>query len=234
MNLDSRSFAGFTPDAPEYLRALAANNRKEWFEGHRDDFADLLQKPLLQLAAALAGPLLAVDPDLVTIPGRVVSRIHRDTRFSRDKSPYKTTMWLTFKRPLKEWRDAPAFFFEIAPAFYRYGMGFYGASKDTMDRLREVIDRRPDEFRQAVAFLAGEGRFVPEGEQYRRMLKDDLPADLRDWYQRKNLYLVCCRSIDDRLFGRGLAGDLRDGFNLLAPFYEYLRKVKLGRTSNFW
>src|SRR6266567_1877273 len=166
MNKTTRgAFTGFTPECPAFFRNLAANNTKPWFEAHRQEYEEYLLEPLKALVTELAGFMLAIDQDLVTIPGRVVSRIHRDTRFSRDKSPYKTTMWLTFKRPLKEWRDSPAFFFEIAPAFYRYGMGFDGASKDTMDRLREVIDRRPDEFRQAVAFLAEEGRFVPEGEQ---------------------------------------------------------------------
>ncbi len=51
---------------------------------------------------------------------RTISRIYRDTRFSKDKSPYKTTMWVTFKRPVKEWQNAPAYFFEITLESYRY------------------------------------------------------------------------------------------------------------------
>ena len=61
---------------------------------------------------------------------------------------------------------------------------------------------------------------------YRRPLRTDLPEDLQDWYQRKNLYLVYNRLPDKTLFTRGLADDLRQGFTLLSPFYDYLWQVK--------
>ncbi|MDO9309164.1 MAG: DUF2461 domain-containing protein [Deltaproteobacteria bacterium] len=216
------AFTGFTPNTLEFMRALAANNRKEWFEAHKDEYRRLLQEPLQQLAAALAGPLAVIDPDLIIEPRRVVSRIYRDTRFSRDKSPYKTTMWLTYKRPLTAWQDAPAYFFEVAADSYRFGMGFYSASKGTMDRLRVEVEQRPERFRQAVAFLGKQDTFVLEGDLYKRVLKPDLADDLQGWHMRKNLYLVCNRQADKVLFTQGLADDLRKGFFLLAPFYGYL------------
>ncbi|HEY6871510.1 MAG TPA: DUF2461 domain-containing protein [Geobacteraceae bacterium] len=222
----TKSFTGFTPNALEFLCALAANNRKEWFEAHKDEYRQCLLEPLQQLVAALAGPLTAIDSDLVVEPRRVVSRIHRDTRFSRDKSPYKTTMWLTFKRQVMEWRDTPCYFFELTADSYRFGMGYYGASKETMDRLRETIERKPAQFRQAVAFLGEQDTFVLEGGMYQRPLRPDLPEDLLCWHQRKNLYLVSNRQLDNALFTRGLLDDLRRGFGMLAPFYDYLWKVK--------
>lgn len=217
-------FAGFPPQTTEFLRDLATNNRKEWFEAHRDEYATFLQNPLRHLAGTLAAPLLAIDPDLATLPSKVVSRIYRDTRFSRDKSPYKTTMWLTFKRPLKEWQDAPVFFFELAPDSYRYGMGFYAASRETMDALRRMIDTKPGEFRKAVAFLENQDQFIVEGESYRRLLRDGLSPDLASWYQRKNLYLVCNRQNADGLFSQNLLSELSTGFSVLAPFYHWLWK----------
>lgn len=218
----TKTFDGFTPDTLQFLRSLAANNRKEWFEAHKDEYRRFLQEPLQQLVAALAGPLAVIDSDLITEPRRVVSRIYRDTRFSRDKSPYKTTMWLTYKRPLTAWQDAPAYFFEIAADSYRFGMGFYSASKGTMDRLRGEIEQRPEQFRQAVAFLGKQDTFVLEGELYKRVLRPDLPEDLQEWHMRKNLYLVCNRQAHKVLFTQRLADDLRKGFFLLAPFYHYL------------
>lgn len=220
------AFTGFTPECLAFFHDLAANNSKPWFEAHRQEYEEYLLEPLKALVTELAGFMLAIDQDLVTAPGRAVSRIHRDTRFSRDKSPYKTTMWLTFKRQIKEWRDAPCWFFEITADSYRFGMGFYGASNETMDRLREVIERKPAQFRQAVAFLGEQEMFVLEGEMYRRALRPDLPGDLQEWHQRKNLYLVCNRQPDKALFTRGLVDDLRNGFGMLAPFYDYLWKVK--------
>lgn len=224
---EKNSFTGFTTDTLEFLRTLAANNRKEWFEAHREEYRRFLQEPLQQLASVLAGPLTVIDPDLITESRRVISRIHRDTRFSRNKSPYKTTMWLTFKRPLKEWQDAPCFFFEIGVDFYRFGMGFYSASKVTMDRLRQVIDRKPEAFRREVAFLDGQDTFVLEGEKYKRLLDGQKEEDILEWYQRRNLYLVCNRQIDGRLFSRGVLDELTSGFGRLAPFYHWLWRLKV-------
>ncbi len=219
-------FSGFTPATFDFLQNLAVNNNKAWFEAHRAEYEQYLLAPMKALVGELAGPLLAIDPELVTAPGRAISRIYRDTRFSRDKSPYKTTTWITFKRPLKEWQDAPCFFFELVPDSYRFGMGFYSAAKENMDRLRERIERRPAEFQKAIAFYARQDRFVLEGERYKRPLKADLPDSLQQWHQRKNLYLVCNRQPDGSLFTRRLADDLRQGFTLLAPFYDYLWQVR--------
>jgi len=74
--------------------------------------------------------------------------------------------------------------------------------------------------------MGGQDSFVLEGEMYKRALRPDLPEDLHCWHQRKNFYLVCHRQPDRALFSRGLADDLRSGFGMLAPFYDYLWKVK--------
>ena len=86
------SFSGFTPESLSFFESLAANNNKVWFEEHRDDFEQCLMEPLKGLVSDLSGAMLAIDPELVTIPAvdKTISRIYRDTRFSRNKSPYKT------------------------------------------------------------------------------------------------------------------------------------------------
>ena len=152
--------------------------------------------------------------------------MYRDTRFSKDKSPYKSSMWIAFKRHSENWKDAPAYFFEISPDSYRYGMGFYQAAKDTMDRLREKIDKTPDEFLRAISFYSKQKAFELAGEKYKRLLDKNKPVEIQEWYQRRNLYLVCNRKIDDCLFSRELVDDLISGYSLIAPLYNYLWKIK--------
>lgn len=221
------SFTGFTPQALCFLRDLKANNTKDWFEAHRSEYEQSLLSPLRALTAGLTPLMLSIDPDLVVEPRRVISRIHRDTRFSRDKSPYKTTLWLTFKRPLSDWQDAPAFFFEIGADSWRYGMGFYAASKETMDRLRQLIERKPVEFEGMIAFLADQDRFTVEGEQYKRLINPALPEHLRPWHQRKSVYLVCNRQGDQQLCSRELLSELITGFSLLEPLYHSFSKLRI-------
>jgi len=225
-------FRGFPSKGLDFFRELAVNNNKVWFEAHRQEYEQFLLEPLKGLVAELAGAMLAIDPELVTIPAvdRTISRIYRDTRFSRNKSPYKSCLWITFKRPTKDWKDAPCFFFEVSAETYRFGMGFYSASRETMDRLREFIERRPAEFRKQVEFLEAQNTFVLEGGQYKRPLNPALPAELQEWHRRKNLYLVCNRDADGRLLSKKLADELRNGFTTLAPLYHFLWRVtKVGR-----
>lgn len=60
-------------------------------------------------------------------------------------------MWLTFKRPSKDWKDAPVYFFELGPDMLRYGLGYYSANKPTMDLFRHTLQRQPQQFLAAAA-----------------------------------------------------------------------------------
>ncbi len=223
----SEGFNGFSQKTLSFLKSLGENNNKVWFEKHRPDYQAYLLEPLQQLVADLSEFMLTIDPYFETRPAinKTISRIYRDTRFSRDKSPYKTTMWLVFKKPNKDWKTAPAYFFEISPDGYRYGMGFYKATKATMDRLRQMIDDRDKEFLDVLSKYRDQGVFQIEGEQYKRIIDPNKPPEIQEWYQRKNLYLVCNRKIDDVLFSTELVDDLISEFGFLVPLYHFLWTV---------
>jgi uncharacterized protein (TIGR02453 family) len=219
------AFNGFSAATIEFLKDLRDNNNKEWFELHKPDYRHDLLEPLQALAAGLGPFMLSIDPDLEVSPARTISRIYRDTRFSRDKSPYKTSHWITFKRLRQEWQDFPAFFFEISPDSYRYGMGFYSASRQTMDNFRSAIDSKPTAFRAAISCCTRQKTFTIEGEQYKRPLKADVPGEFQDWYHRKSLYLVCNRQIEGNSIDKKLIKDLRSSFEMITPLYQFLCKV---------
>lgn len=221
-------FQGFSPDTIAFLRELRTHNNKQWFEEHRGWYQQVLMQPMYQLADEL-GTFMAdvVDPFLIVAPpSKVVSRIHRDTRFSKDKSPYKTTVWLTFKRPAETWQSDPAFFFELGTEAYRYGMGFFQASKETMDRWRAWIDEKPEELLEAMSAIDG-SPFVVEGDLYKKPMGLHHSERVQPWYGRKNIYLVCNSLLDERLYCREILEDLRNGFAVLAPLYHRMWRVKL-------
>lgn len=195
LNNPDGSFNGFSVKTVDFLKNLRANNNKAWFEANKEDYQRYLVEPLRKLTQEMGAFMLSIDPYLEISPGRAVSRIYRDTGFSRDKSPYKNAMWITFKRTGKDWQAAPAYFFEITPDLYRYGMGFYTAGKQTMDRFREAIERKPKEFLKAVSFYPKQERFVLEGEKYKKNLNTVISEEIRDgtrekvstWSARKRL-----------------------------------------------
>jgi uncharacterized protein (TIGR02453 family) len=83
-------FSGFRPGAFRFLRDLARNNRREWFEAHREMYEVEVQQPLLALLDELDVRLASLAPELAADRRRSVFRIYRDIRFSKDKAPYKT------------------------------------------------------------------------------------------------------------------------------------------------
>ncbi|HEX9063417.1 MAG TPA: DUF2461 family protein, partial [Clostridia bacterium] len=127
---------------------------------------------------------------------------------------------------VKEWQNSPCFFFEFSPSMYRYGMGFYSADKETMNKFRKLIDINTDEFKEIASFYKNQGILTIGGDKYKRILDTSKPDDILEWYQRKNLYLVCDKQIDNSFFTRQVLDDLVNGFSHAADLYHYLHKIK--------
>ncbi|MBC7953010.1 MAG: DUF2461 domain-containing protein [Rhodospirillaceae bacterium] len=216
-------FAGLSPDLPAFLGQLAANNERVWFADHKAEYEASVQWPLRHLVTALAPAMLLIDPGFDTNPkGAAVSRIHRDTRFSRDKSPYKINQWICFKRAGEGWQGRPAFFLEIGPSGYRYGMGYYAASPATMKTIRQRILALHEPFAAAMIEAVKAG-FQVEGEAYSRPnLPAGLPEIVQDWVRRKSAYAVRNRPLEPALFGPGLVEKLAAQWRGIAPLYRYL------------
>lgn len=224
-----RQFTGFSPETLTFLLRVHEENSRAWFEHNRDTYRTCLLEPLQCLVSDVSETMHTIDPYFETRPlvNKTISRIYRDTRFSRDKSLFKNTMWIVFKRPIKNWKDAPGYFFEISPDVYRYGMGYYSASRSTMDQLRDSIDEDPAAFQRAISFYSKQDRFLLEGEKYKRQLDNDHQRSIQDWYQRKSFYLVCNRDIDHVLFSAGLVDELIQGYLMLKPLYQYLANIQV-------
>ena len=227
---EGRKFKGFSPKTLKFLRGLKANNNKAWFQAHRTDYEEYVLEPLRNLVTDLGDFMLDIDSYFEITPAvnKTISRIYRDTRFSKDKSPFRSTVWFTFKNQKKDWTThVCGYFFELSVDSYRYGMGFYNAAPSITSKFREMIDENPKEFLKAISFFAKQKTFVLEGEKYKRIIDKTKSEKIQNWYQRKNMYLVCNRKIDDTLFSSKLVDVLIYGFGLIAPFYHYLQKIRI-------
>lgn len=220
-------FPGFSPQAPAFLAELAANNETGWFTPRKDEYRDLIQTPLRRLFVAMTPAMLEIDPGFDPNPmGGAVSRIRRDTRFSRDKSPYRIKQWMSFRRAGEGWQDRPAFFLAFAPGGYRYGMGFYAASPATMTAIRNAIAAHPSPFAAAMAEAEAAG-FVLAGESYRRSRlpkgkEEEIPVSLHGWFGQKSVHLVRERPMEPQFFSPGLADELIRRLTKLVPLYRLL------------
>jgi uncharacterized protein (TIGR02453 family) len=227
---DERKFNGFSPKTLKFIRGLKANNNKAWFQAHRADYEQYVLGPLRDLVTDLGDFMLDIDMRFEITPAvnKTISRIYRDTRFSRDKSPFRSVVWFAFKNRKKDWTTRVCgYFFELSVDSYRYGMGFYDAAPAIMNKFRQVIDENPKEFLKAISFFDKQKTFVLEGEKYKRIIDKSKPEKIQHWYQRKNMYLVCNRKIDDTLFSNKLVDDLKYGFGLISPFYNFMQRQVL-------
>ncbi len=220
------NFTGFQPETLDFLIAVRSHNSKTWFEEHREEYERVLLEPMRALVSELSGYMRIVDPLLETRPavGKTIARIFRDTRFSKDKSLFRDHLWLTFKRPIAEWQDSPAYFFETNPGGYSFGMGFYVASRETMAEFRKRIDRNPAEFLEVVRPLR-DSSLQLEGELYKRAPGTAHPEAIARWYQRKNFYLVRNGPPGELLFSHQLVDEIIQQFETSVPFYNYLWEV---------
>jgi uncharacterized protein (TIGR02453 family) len=224
--MSMEKFAGFSGECFGFLKALGKHNTRPWFEAHRETFEEQVLAPMRQMAGFLSEPMEIMDPKLYVNPAKIISRIYRDTRFSKDKSPYKTNLWMTFKRPREDWADTPAWFFEVSQTGYAYGMGFFAASVATMDALRGLIEEEPEKLRKVIGFLKKREDIKLEGEMYKKPRPGDFPEALRTWHDRKTLYLICSKPVDKQGIGPKVLDEVMRSFSEMAPLYHLLWKIK--------
>lgn len=232
-NEPQRQFQGFSPQAFRFLKDIRIHNNKAWFEAHRRDYEQYLLQPLRDLVTDLGDFMLGIDLSFEVAPAvnKTISRIYRDTRFSKDKSPFRDCMWITFKRSGKDWaRWNVGYFLEINATWYRYGLGFYDAAPDIMAQFRAQLDTEPEKFLKAIDFLGKQDIFTLEGERYKRPQGQDKPEPIRTWYAHKSFYLCCNRKLDKAIRSPQLVDDLTAGFAQTAPLYHYLLET-IARTK---
>lgn len=222
----ANEFSGFSQQGLNFLQQVRIENDKEWFEANRDVYDRELLTPFRALVDALSPAMLAIDPYFETRPaiGKTLSRIHRDTRFSHDKSRYRSRMWLTFKRPSKDWKDAPVYFFELGPDMLRYRLGYYSANKPTMDLFRHTLKQRSQPFLEVAACCRAPFELV--GESYKRPLVKEQAPEIASWYNRKSFAVMVTDSQVEKLFSADLISVLTQGFQQLEPLYHWLMQVE--------
>ena len=218
------SFTGFTKTAINFLKDLAANNNKEWFENNRDIYEAHLLNPLKQLSTSLGTVINSIDKEIETAPyiNKTISKIYRDVRFSNDKSPFRTDQWLTFRRPNKLWGNVPEFYFYFTPEEYQYGMGYYSASPENMKCLREHINHYPDRFKKILETYENHDCFKLVGENYKKAIPNGLPEEFQPWYQKKNIAVSCIRKIDRGFYSENLGQVLEDACKFNAELYLFI------------
>ncbi len=130
-----------------FLDELAANNRRDWFEANKARYEALVREPALEFIAAMAPELARFAPHFRADPrklGGSLMRVYRDTRFARDKTPYKTNIGIQFRHSLGKDVHAPGFYVHLATDECFLAVGCWRPESDVLGRIRDLIAAQPD------------------------------------------------------------------------------------------
>lgn len=220
----------FSKEALDFLMENKLRDSKEWFREHRKDYDRLVLDPMRQLVLELQPGVWKLDDSLIAEPkvGRSISRIYRDTRFTKDKSTFRDVCWCVFLREKKLYQGPPAFYFEFSPRFVRWGCGYYRASPRDMDTLRGLILRQDPDFYKADKAVGKNGYFLLEGDRYKRSKFPQAQGREKLWLDQKNVAVAhtCSPEEAEILFSPQLAQKLEKDFKKLQPVYDFFCKVQ--------
>lgn len=216
----------FTPATFRFLRSLARHNERAWFQAHKDDYESHVREPFLRMIGDLQPPLAEVSAHYRADPRRIggsLFRIHRDTRFSGNKAPYKTWQGARLFHARRRETPAPSFYIHVEPGGSFVGAGLWHPETPTQRRVRQFIHENPAGWTAATQAPAFRRKFALDDREMLVRMPAGFPPDspLADDLRRKNF--VALRPLgDDLLAGPRLVSTLARDLATLAPFVDYL------------
>lgn len=181
-------FTGFTDETFQFFAAIRFNNNPEFFHANHDWYERAVRAPLKDFAAGLGESVLGVSEALETRPEKVISRINRDIRFTKDKSPYRDHLWLSFRRPGTSQGCELSIYFTVGAEGCGMGFGVYDQLRPLMNAVRREILVNPEAFERDAQAAAR--RLALCGEPYRRMkTPEGLPELCARFYPLKGFWM---------------------------------------------
>ena len=209
----------------DFLRDLRDNNNREWFAANKGRYVADVRAPMLDFIEAFAAPLAEISPHFVADPranGGSLFRIYRDTRFSRDKTPYKTNVGAHFRHAAGKDAHAPGFYLHLEPDMCFAGCGIWRPDTPTVTRIRVAIDEGQGNWTRITTARRFTRTFELAGESLKRPPRGyDADHPLVEDLKRKDFIAAISfpesQVLEDD-FLEWFAGIARRG----APFVEFL------------
>jgi uncharacterized protein (TIGR02453 family) len=211
-------FQGYTQETVDFMWGIRFNNERGWFLEHKEQYQTQLLEPTRALGEQVYQGVQAMLPHEPLM--LKMSRIYRDARRLFGRGPYKDHLWFCVRTGDKDWTGRPTFYFEIAPDYYSYGMGFWQAPAELMEAFRRDLQEHSQKFGKLVRSFEKQNVFTLNGDSYARS-KGEVSDLLRPWFQKKSISLSHEVPLDEKIFQPELAEEILGNFKLLVPFYKY-------------
>ena len=216
----------FSDASFKFLRALARNNDKAWFNEHKQQYEDHVRQPFLRLLTDLQPDLAQVSEHFRSDPrtvGGSLFRIYRDARFSNDKSPYKPWQGARLFHERRKQVAAPSFYVHLQPGQCFVGAGLWHPEPPTQRKVRQFIFDNPGSWKAAAHAPKFRKRFEFESSEVLSRPPRGFPADFEMIEDLKHRNFVFSRNIEDAdMTGPRLRQQLAADLVALGPFVDYL------------
>jgi uncharacterized protein (TIGR02453 family) len=215
------------PDFFKFLRELEAHNERDWFQANKERYERSVRDPFLRFVTDLQPRLKKISPHFVADPrpvGGSMMRIYRDTRFSKDKTPYKTAVAAQFWHQKGKEGATPAFYLRLKPGDSAAGGGLWHPEPGALDKIRNAIAddekgwrkiKEGREFRSACG-MAGESlKRPPRGFDPDEPFIEDI--------KRKDFGAIA-RLDDKKVASAAFMDELIAAFEITAPLVQFLTR----------
>ena len=214
-----------SPKLFKFLRELSRNNQREWFQDHKSRYEHDVRDPAVELVAQLEKPLAKVAPMLQAIPkrhGGSVMRIYKDTRFSKDKTPYKTNVGISLRHEANSDIPAPGVYIHLEPNECFVGAGCWRPERSVLAAIRTAITEDPKGWKRARDNKKFRERFALAGESLKTAPRG-IPKDHKQIEDLRRIDFIGIASLDPKDFSRPDVVDLLiDHIKRAKPFMNFL------------
>ena len=215
-------YTGFEPRTIRFLEQLRDNNDREWFKANKQRYEEDVLDVALRFIISMQEPLRDIAPRFTAVPTRVggsLMRVYRDTRFSKNKLPYKTNIGIQFRHEQAKDVHSPGYYVHIEPDEVFVGVGMWRPDPDSLRRIRDRIAARPAEWRRALDAPAFRRQFALAGESLTRPPRGfDKHHECIDDIKRKSFIAVRELELSDCLkpqFQRSVETSFRNAEGLM-------------------
>lgn len=218
----------FTPALFDFFGELALNNDREWFNENRERYLRDVRDPVLKFVADFAPRLSGISFFFNADPrpsGGSMFRIHRDVRFSKDKSPYKTNAGIQFRHEQARDAHAPGFYLHLEPGGSGAAAGMWKPGRDEMAKVRGAIAASPSKWRDSTSGGEFKRRWEVTGESLVRAPRGfDPEHPAIDEIKRKD-FIAWSHFTDEEICSPNFIDEYTDACYGVSPMVEYLSET---------
>jgi uncharacterized protein (TIGR02453 family) len=223
----SSRHTGFEPETIKFLKDLKKNNNREWFNENKSRYEEQVLDVALHFIQSMQGPLKDLAPHFTAIPKRIggsLMRVYRDTRFSKNKLPYKTNIGIQFRHEQAKSVHAPGYYVHIDPDEVFLGAGMWMPEAAPLLGIRQRIADKPAEWQRALENKAFARHFTLGGSSLTRPPRGfDKNHPMIEDIRRKSFIAVKNMKQEDALSPQ-FQRKVEAAFTAATPYMQFLCK----------